>query len=280
MSSQQDILVHYDDNPILYRQFLGETMMYSCGIWQNADTLDQAQIAKIDYHLNAMEVNKNTSNIIDLGSGWGGFCNRLHIKFPSVHLTGLTLSPTQADYSSVTNTNCRFEVADARSYSFDKIYDCAVSIGALEHFSNQKEWRKGKHILTYKNFFRNAKLNVKGVLSLQTIFCKKQLHETKDVGLISYLRFMYKHIFPNSLVPPLSDILVSVEEYYHIESIRTSSEDYYKTIRHWQNNLNKNSSEIPKNLFEQFDKYFELTAKQFEKEHLGICQLKLVPRKG
>jgi len=39
---------HYDIGNELYRAMLGQRMVYSCGYWAVADTLDKAQEAKLD----------------------------------------------------------------------------------------------------------------------------------------------------------------------------------------------------------------------------------------
>jgi cyclopropane-fatty-acyl-phospholipid synthase len=39
---------HYDIGNKLYRFMLGERLIYSCGFWENAATLDEAQEAKLD----------------------------------------------------------------------------------------------------------------------------------------------------------------------------------------------------------------------------------------
>src|SRR3989344_7402142 len=39
---------HYDAGNDLYQQMLGERMIYSCGYWENATTLDEAQKSKLE----------------------------------------------------------------------------------------------------------------------------------------------------------------------------------------------------------------------------------------
>ena len=39
---------HYDIGNNLYRAMLDKKMVYSCGYWKKAKTLDQAQEAKLD----------------------------------------------------------------------------------------------------------------------------------------------------------------------------------------------------------------------------------------
>ncbi len=42
---------HYDIGNDIYRAMLDPTMSYSCAYWRDADTLDQAQQAKLESHL-------------------------------------------------------------------------------------------------------------------------------------------------------------------------------------------------------------------------------------
>jgi len=83
----QDLLTHTflhldahngDNIPVAYNKgndwfaaTLGKPMVYTSGIYKTGnETLMQAQIAKLDYVANAVELKKG-DNVLDIGCGWG-----------------------------------------------------------------------------------------------------------------------------------------------------------------------------------------------------------------
>ncbi|MFW5827158.1 MAG: class I SAM-dependent methyltransferase, partial [Alkalispirochaeta sp.] len=62
---------HYDVGNDLYRKMLDPLMIYSCGYWKTAQTLEEAQIAKIDLVCRKLELQPGM-RVLDIGCGWGG----------------------------------------------------------------------------------------------------------------------------------------------------------------------------------------------------------------
>ncbi len=60
---------HYDIGNDLYRRMLDPRMIYSCGYWREAETLDAAQEAKLDLICRKIGL-KEGMRILDIGSGW------------------------------------------------------------------------------------------------------------------------------------------------------------------------------------------------------------------
>ena len=56
---------HYDTGNDVFAAMLDPTMSYSCGYWQNAKTLEQAQLNKLDMICRKLE-------LLEIGCGWGG----------------------------------------------------------------------------------------------------------------------------------------------------------------------------------------------------------------
>jgi len=50
---------------------LDKRMIYSCGFWQNASTLEQAQEAKLDLVCRKLDLRPGL-RVLDIGCGWGG----------------------------------------------------------------------------------------------------------------------------------------------------------------------------------------------------------------
>ncbi len=63
---------HYDIGNRLFSIMLDKRMIYSCGYWKKAKTLDEAQEAKLDLICRKMGL-KPGMTVLDIGCGWGGF---------------------------------------------------------------------------------------------------------------------------------------------------------------------------------------------------------------
>eukprot|EP01037_Dinobryon_pediforme_P001292 gene1292-1308_t len=63
---------HYNIGNDLYARMLDEEMVYSCAYWAKAESLGQAQLAKLDLICRKLELQPGM-RLLDIGSGWGGF---------------------------------------------------------------------------------------------------------------------------------------------------------------------------------------------------------------
>lgn len=84
---------HYDIGNDLYRYMLGERMIYSCGYWRNACTLDEAQDAKLDLVCCKLQLRPGM-RLLDIGCGWGGTA-RFAAERYAVSVVGITVSREQ-----------------------------------------------------------------------------------------------------------------------------------------------------------------------------------------
>ena len=57
-------------------------MIYSCGYWENAKTLDEAQEAKLDLICRKLKLEKGM-RLLDIGCGWGGLAQFAAEKYVS-----------------------------------------------------------------------------------------------------------------------------------------------------------------------------------------------------
>jgi cyclopropane-fatty-acyl-phospholipid synthase len=86
---------HYDVGNDFFKQFLDDTMTYSCAYWQTgAQTLDEAQAAKRELVCRKLAL-KPGQRLLDVGCGWGSFA--IHAAtLHQVHVLAITLSEPQA----------------------------------------------------------------------------------------------------------------------------------------------------------------------------------------
>ena len=88
---------HYDVSNDFFALFLGPTMTYSCGVWarSGATTLEEAQEAKLELVCTKLGLQAG-ERVLDVGCGWGAFALHAAARH-GVHVTGITLSPAQAE---------------------------------------------------------------------------------------------------------------------------------------------------------------------------------------
>ena len=90
-ASAEAIQAHYDTGNAFYRLWLDPTRTYSCALWDEADALEEAQIDKLDYHIEQAQA-AGTGQVLDIGCGWGSLLERLTTAHGVERAVGLTLS--------------------------------------------------------------------------------------------------------------------------------------------------------------------------------------------
>ena len=71
---------HYDLGNDLYRAMLDARLVYTCGYWKDAQTLDDAQEAKLDLVCRKIGARPGMK-ILELGCGWGSFAKYAAEKY-------------------------------------------------------------------------------------------------------------------------------------------------------------------------------------------------------
>jgi cyclopropane-fatty-acyl-phospholipid synthase len=84
---------HYDLGNELFQKMLDKRMVYSCGYWKNAKSLDEAQESKLDLICRKLEL-KPGMKILDIGCGWGSFAKYAAEKYQA-KVIGVTISKEQ-----------------------------------------------------------------------------------------------------------------------------------------------------------------------------------------
>ncbi|PSQ86454.1 MAG: cyclopropane-fatty-acyl-phospholipid synthase, partial [Bacteroidetes bacterium QH_2_63_10] len=87
---------HYDRGNDLFRRMLDDRMVYSCGYWRRADTLDDAQEAKLDLICRKLGFEPGM-RVLDIGCGWGSFAQYAAAEY-GAEVVGVTISEEQVDH--------------------------------------------------------------------------------------------------------------------------------------------------------------------------------------
>lgn len=92
---------HYNIGNDLYELMLDKRMIYSCGFWDKAKNLDEAQEAKLDRICKKLYLKPGMS-LLDIGCGWGGFAEYAAKNY-GVKVTGISPAIEQVELAKKEN---------------------------------------------------------------------------------------------------------------------------------------------------------------------------------
>jgi cyclopropane-fatty-acyl-phospholipid synthase len=144
MASQADIAQHYDVDNDFFALFLDKKFRaYSCGVWRNATSLEQAQEEKFNRLCHYANVGPN-QHVIEIGCGWGGLMNNILDHYSNTKVHGLTLSQEQFEYiNSALRPNLSIDLQSWQDYAVpEQKFDSIITIGAFEHFASFEDQSK------------------------------------------------------------------------------------------------------------------------------------------
>ena len=233
----QAIAHHYDVSNDFYQLWLGPQMVYSCAYFASgAETLEQAQTAKLDHILTKIMLQPN-ERLLDIGCGWGGLALRAASHF-GARVTGVTLSQNQCDLARervrAAGLAGRIEIRMQDYRDVDGQFDKITSVGMFEHVGL-------KHLPAY--FGRINALLADGGLALNHGITSTDAHSgASPYGAGS---FIGKYVFPQGELPHISLALQAMQEGglepLDVESLRRH---YARTLSHWAANYETHSAAI------------------------------------
>jgi cyclopropane-fatty-acyl-phospholipid synthase len=274
-ASPEAIKYHYDIGNDFYRLWLDSTLTYSGALWEEGDTLESAQLRKIDFHIKQARAH-GAKRVLDVGCGWGSVLRRLVDVHGVEHAVGLTLSAEQAQWISAFN-DPRLEVR-LESWSDhvpDAPYDAIISLGAFEHFAQLASSGTEK-IEGYRAFFSrcHAWLKPGGWLALQTIAYGDLLRDKNHADL-----FIVNEIFPQTDCPRLADIAEASERIFEIVLMRNDRWDYAWTYREWFTRLRANRTQavhlVGEEVVARYERYLRTLSYSFELGAFNLLRIAL-----
>jgi cyclopropane-fatty-acyl-phospholipid synthase len=250
---------HYDIGNDLYRRMLDSRMIYSCGYWRSADTLDAAQEAKLALIANKLELEAGM-RVLDIGCGWGGAAQYFAEKL-GCEVVGVTVSREQA---SLARDRCAGLPVDVRLQDYrelDERFDRVYSIGMFEHVGV-------KNYKTYMNVVRRCLRDADSLSLLHTIGGLRSRHQTDP--------WVEKYIFPNSMLPSIAQIAQASEGRLVIEDLQNFGAYYDRTLMAWKANVDMYWDELSAEYDERFrrmwDFYLLSSAGSFRARTLQLYQ--------
>jgi cyclopropane-fatty-acyl-phospholipid synthase len=260
---------HYDIGNDLYERMLDRRMVYSCGYWKDASSLDAAQEAKLDLVCRKLGLEPGME-VLDIGCGWGSFAAFAAERY-GAHVTGITVSREQA---ALAEQRCAglpvdVQVRDYRTIAGDPArYDRIVSIGMLEHVG----WKN------YRRYMQAAHgvLRDGGLMLLHSI--------TVPRSQVATDAWTERYIFPNSMLPSLAQLGKAADGLFLLEDLHGFGADYDPTLLAWNGNVERHWGELAPTYGERFRRmwrYYLLTsAGSFRARALQVWQMVLAKDRG
>jgi len=254
---------HYDLGNDLYRVMLDARMIYSCGYWEGASDLDQAQEAKLELVCRKLGLQPGM-RVLDIGCGWGGTA-RFAAERHGVEVVGITVSQQQVELAREACKGLPIEIRLQDYRELDGTFDRILSIGMFEHVGHRN----------YRTFFEivRRRLRDDGLFLLHTIGGGKSESRGEP--------WTEKYIFPNSMLPSARQICAATEGIFVLEDWQNFGADYDRTLLCWFRNFERGWERLRDRYGDRFRRmwtyYLLSSAGSFRARRNQVWQLVLSP---
>jgi cyclopropane-fatty-acyl-phospholipid synthase len=267
---------HYDLSNDFFALWLDRQLVYSCALWSPGASLEQAQLAKLDYYITGVKA-PGARRVLDVGCGWGALARRLTRVYGVDHAVGLTLSRAQLDHANAMPD----PAVDVRLENWidhvpEQPYDAIISLGAFEHFADYGLPR-AERVAGYREFFAKCRdwLCPGGRLGLQSIVKGNNTEMSRQT--VSDLLFIIDRIFTESELPWLSEMIEASERCFDVVSVRNDADDYARTCAVWRDRLERNAERaeaiVGAETVADYRRYLTAASSAFTRRHTGLARV-------
>lgn len=250
---------HYDLDNDLFLSFLDPYKQYSCGYFNGTEDLAEAQRNKLDLICKKIEL-RAQDRVLDIGCGWGGFAKYAAERY-GCSVTGITISQEQVNYAGEFCRNLPVTILKCEYRDLEGTFDKIVSVGMFEHVGRKN----------YRYFMRIVKRCLKddGIFLLHTI--------GSNESEITCEPWISKYIFPNGMIPSISQIGQAAEGLFVMEDLHNLGPHYEKTLLAWHDNFQQAWDKLSKKYDSRFKRMWEYyllsCAGAFRARQLQLWQL-------
>ncbi|MDY1546893.1 cyclopropane fatty acyl phospholipid synthase [Luteibacter sahnii] len=255
---------HYDLGHDLFEAMLGKRMVYSCAYWAQADTLDDAQEAKLDLICRKLRLQPG-QRVLDIGCGWGEALKYAAERY-GVSGVGVTISAEQAADARERCRGLPIDIHLRDYHELDERFDAILSVGMFEHVGHKN----------YRAWFDVAHrcLAPAGLALLHCIGSNSRPGRPDP--------WIEKYIFPNSVIPAMSQVAAALEDRFVVEDWHNFGADYDRTLMAWLANVDAAWPRLGKRYDERFRRmwrfYLACSAGVFRSRRDQLWQVTLSPR--
>lgn len=254
---------HYNLGNDLFLSFLDPYNQYSCAYFDNTEFLNEAQIKKMDLICKKVNI-RQSDRVLDIGCGWGGLAGYVAERY-GCNVTAVNIAGEQLSYA---RSFCRDLPVNVIACDYRDIkgkFDKIISVGMFEHVGQKN----------YPAFMKTVHRCLKdnGIFLLHTIGGN---HST-----IKCDPWITKYIFPNGMLPSITQISKAVEGLFVIEDLHNMGPHYEKTLLAWYENFQKAWHKLKDNYDEKFkrmwDYYLLSCAGAFRARNIQLWQIVFTP---
>jgi cyclopropane-fatty-acyl-phospholipid synthase len=250
---------HYNTGNDLFEIMLDEYLIYSCGYWQRAQTLDAAQRDKLELICRKLQLQPGM-RVLDIGCGFGGLA-RYAAEHYGVSVVGITVSSEQA---ALARRRCaglpvEFRLTDYRDV--DEAFDRVVSVGMFEHVGRRY----------YGDFFATCDrcLKPSGLFLLHTV----GIQEEESINA-----WFGKYVMPGVEFPTVANIASRCGPNLVLEDFHNWEGSHYdRTLMAWFERFQAGWNRIEQNYGDTFYRMWKLylqgCAGAFRANRMRVWQL-------
>jgi cyclopropane-fatty-acyl-phospholipid synthase len=231
---------HYDTGNDLFEIMLDPYMIYSCGYWLRAETLELAQRDKLELICRKLQL-KPGLRVLDIGCGWGGLA-RYAAEHYGVSVAGITVSKRQVELGTRLSAGLPVEIRYLDYRDVNESFDRVVSVGMVEHVGRQH----------YRDFFAACDrcLKPSGIFLLHTVGYLKEepINAWYD-----------KYIMPGVEFPTVANLIKTTGPNLVLEDFHTWEGAHYdKTLMAWFERFHAGWDRLKPNYDETFYRMWKL----------------------
>lgn len=242
---------HYEVPAGFYDIVLGPWLKYSCGYWGAQTTsLRESEENMLELTIERADI-KNSTDILDLGCGWGSFSLYAAKKFPGKNFTAVSNSNSQREFiqgraSKLGIENLTVITSDVNDFKPTQSFDRVVSVEMFEHVRN------------YDRLFRriHSWLRPDGKLFIHIFNHKKYAYKFEAERKSDW---MARHFFTGGMMPS-DDLLFSFSDDFKVGGHwNINGRHYSKTLEAWLERMDNQKVQI----MEIFMETYGAEAKKF-----------------
>ena len=227
--ARRNIAAHYDLGNDFYAAWLDETMSYSSGIWDDADTLEEAQRAKQEAVAGRLALTAG-DRVLEIGCGWGSQASALARLGNPVEAISLSAGQLAHARNAYGNDNPRFDLRDYRQ--IEGRYNAIVSIEMVEALGSAY-WSAFLDVIA-------RALEPGGRAALQFISMRDDLFDAYAASA----DFIQAYVFPGGLLIRTSEFRRLAEARgFAWRDQRDFGRDYAETLRCWRERFDHAATE-------------------------------------
>ncbi|MGY1683784.1 cyclopropane fatty acyl phospholipid synthase [Geodermatophilus sp. SYSU D01176] len=210
---------HYNLGNDLFFALLGKYRNYSCAYFDGTDSLDDAQVRKMDLVCRKLELGES-DHLLDVGGGWGHLAHYAATHY-GCRVTSINISDEQIRYARDLCSDLPVDVQKCDYREVTGSYTKIAVIAMLTHVG-PKNYRRFMQIM-------HGHLADDGSMLVESIGGRFSNTTTEP--------WIQKYIFPGGVIPSMRQFESAISGYFTATELVEWGQHYVPTLRAWHANL-------------------------------------------